>query len=142
MFAFCTEDVRFVLTSADKGVTHAIEYLGEYLNFRVRGTGVTALHVAAARGDMELLVMLLGSDALDVDGQKRNGHTALHCAAARGHLAAVEALLEAGASTAVLDAAGRTALQLSTTSCPKEFVGDEVAAMLVGTALERSLALE
>ena len=138
------------LSHADRGVATALHYLGNYLNFPVRGTGVTALHIAADRGDMELLEQLLRSDALQVDCQKRNGHTPLHCAAARGHLQAVEALLQVGASLEAVDNAGRTPLQLTNTSrtrmsctCPKECLNcslGHVAATLVGTALQRSLA--
>ena len=68
------------------------------------------LHIAAERGDLPLLQLLLQTDALAIDQQKRNGATALHCAAAHGHLQAARALLGAGASMDVADGNEETSL--------------------------------
>eukprot|EP01043_Picozoa_sp_COSAG02_P002792 COSAG02_NODE_66_length_42609_cov_95.996848_15_plen_1632_part_00 len=138
----CTEATQQVqrtakqLADADKVVSAALQYLGEYLNFAV--DGVTVLHIAADRGDMPLLLMLLQTDSLDVDKAKVSGATALHCAAANGHLEAVQALLDAGAQLDVLDGSGRSASDRARQSGLAE--AGEVETLLTAARLQRQFA--
>src|SRR5688572_19193455 len=62
-----------------------------------QGDGLTALHVAAETGQLEIARLLLEAKAA-VDARTRiGGYTALHLAAGRGHTSVVSALLAAGA---------------------------------------------
>ncbi|MBI3789250.1 MAG: ankyrin repeat domain-containing protein [Gemmatimonadetes bacterium] len=71
-----------------------------------QGDGMTALHWAAQRGDLEQLKMLLAAGAR-LDGMTRNGnYTPLHLAARAGALGTVNALLEAGANPNVATTSG------------------------------------
>lgn len=78
--------------------------------------GDTALHAAAARGDVEVLRMLLGADGkkfLEKFGMQAGWRlTALGVAASAGHRDACRVLLEAGADANANDtsAVGETAL--------------------------------
>ena len=60
------------------------------------GDGRSALHLAAANGDRELVEMLLSSGA-NPNVQNRVGETPLHFAAAHGHLETVRILIAHGA---------------------------------------------
>lgn len=59
--------------------------------------GQTPLHVAASKGNPEVVQALLQTGA-NKDAQATNGRTPLHYAAESGHLAIVQALLQAGAN--------------------------------------------
>lgn len=126
------------LAAADKNASAALQYLGDYLNFAVGESGVTVLHIAAERGDMPLLSLLLQTDTLELDKSKANGTTALHCAAANGHVEAVQALLDSGAQMDVLDASGRTASDRARQSGLAE--AGEVEAILTAARLQRQRA--
>lgn len=63
-----------------------------------RETGKAAVHFAASFGHGEIISELL-QNGEDKDIQDTDGYTPLTWAAFKGHLAAVEVLLEAGAST-------------------------------------------
>lgn len=69
---------------------------------------------AAQGGHHEIVDQLLAAGA-GVDATSNKGWTALHRAALRGHLAAVQALVFAGAHTAVVQA-GSTALMMAVNS--------------------------
>ena len=56
-----------------------------------------ALHIAAERGDLPVLMVILQNCQVDLDVQTFSGCTALHLAAGHGHHKAVRALAEAGA---------------------------------------------
>ena len=101
-------------------------------------SGVSVLHIAAERGDMPLLSLLLQTDTLELDKSKANGTTALHCAAANGHVEAVQALLDSGAQMDVLDASGRTASDRARQSGLAE--AGEVEAILTAARLQRQRA--
>ena len=63
-----------------------------------QGDGLTALHLAAQEGDLEIAELLIGAGAM-VDAQTRiGGYTALHLASGGAHSSVVGALLEAGAN--------------------------------------------
>ena len=62
------------------------------------GDGMTALHWAAERGDIEIVALLLDAGA-DIEARTRLGsHTPLHVASRSAQAGAVTALLEAGAT--------------------------------------------
>lgn len=79
-----------------------------------RGDGLTALHVAAQEGNLELVRTLLRAKA-DVRAKTRLGeYTPLHLAAEGGHAAVAQALIEAGADpAAVTTNTGATPLHLA-----------------------------
>ena len=65
-----------------------------------QGDGMTALHMAAERGHVEIGGMLLAA-GVDVDAQTRIGrYTPLHVACRAGHASIARMLLEAGADAA------------------------------------------
>ncbi|OQO14048.1 hypothetical protein B0A48_00924 [Cryoendolithus antarcticus] len=72
----------------------------------------TALHHAAAHGDIDLVPVLLQAGA-DVDAKTELGDTPLHLAAAAGHLSAVKELVGAGANINAKNMARHTALFLA-----------------------------
>ena len=74
--------------------------------------GVTALHVAAEKGHVEVVRLLLEAGAKQ-DAVDSNGATALHRAAKRGHSEVVRLLLEAGADTGRTNDVTVTALHLA-----------------------------
>ncbi|OXV06025.1 hypothetical protein Egran_06207, partial [Elaphomyces granulatus] len=68
---------------------------GPYINTQKRGTGHTALHLAAANGNKKLVQLLLREGA-SVQLKDWLGWTALQTAAANGHKNIVQLLLEIG----------------------------------------------
>ena len=74
--------------------------------------GRTALHVACAAGNDEVIVWLLQQGASH-DIASDDGRQALHCAAATGHVLASRRLLEAGARVNARDANGETPASLA-----------------------------
>ena len=78
-----------------------------------RPDGMTALHWAAMRSDLELAGMLLYAGA-NLEATTRIGrHTPLHVAGRSGRAPVVRALLEAGADPHARTASGATALHLA-----------------------------
>ena len=78
-----------------------------------RPDGMTALHWAAMRSDLELAEMLLYAGA-NLEATTRIGqHTPLHVAGRSGRAPVVQALLEAGADPHAVTASGATALHLA-----------------------------
>ena len=73
--------------------------------------GRCPLHIAAAKGDLQMVNWLLQKQA-DVDCIDRNGSTPLHLAVTAGHLGVVVALLDAGADGHFIDGFRRTPLDL------------------------------
>eukprot|EP00850_Spirogloea_muscicola_P021170 SM000239S08075 [mRNA] locus=s239:156234:157690:+ [translate_table: standard] len=70
--------------------------------------GRTALHMAAANGNITIVRLLLGSGQADVRACNLEGSTALHWAALNGHQQVVELLIEQGADPAALNRHERT----------------------------------
>ena len=79
-----------------------------------RGDGLTALHVAARGGAVEIAGLLIGHGARVGATSRIGGYTPLHLAAGSGHTPLVRALLEAGADpAAVTTNSGVTPLHLA-----------------------------
>ena len=93
-----------------------------------RGDGITALHLAAERGDVEAVQALLDTGA-DVGAGTRIGrYTPLHLAARGGHGAVVTLLLDAGADPLTATTTSRaTALHLAAAAVQGQ---EAVAALL------------
>ena len=80
------------------------------------GNGATLAHVAARRGDVEVLGMLLAkTSSLARIGDVR-GATPLHVCAYRGHEDCLEKLLEAGGDADQPDSDGATAIHFAAAS--------------------------
>jgi ankyrin repeat protein len=89
---------------------------GEDLN-ATDGDGLSALHWAAERGDLEAARVLIAAGASLDAGTRIGRYTPLHLASRGGHAAVVEALLEAGADpNAVTTSSGVTPLHLAAAS--------------------------
>lgn len=82
---------------------------------------VTALHAAAASGQMVLVELLLERGA-DPDARQQLGWTALHAAAAHGDAALARALLAHGADPALRNDEGADALALAREKGHREIV--------------------
>jgi ankyrin repeat protein len=99
-----------------------------------QGDGLTALHIAAQTGNLEITRTLLGARA-NVSAKTRLGdYTPLHLAAGGGHTTVVRALMDAGADVnAVTAYTGVTPLHLAAKA-----VGGET---VVKTLIERGAAV-
>ena len=75
--------------------------------------GTTPLHLAAARGHLEVVRMLVEAGAKKDQQTKDDGSTALHFASARGHLHVVRFLVESGADDGITTCSGASALDLA-----------------------------
>ncbi len=100
------------MIAAENGHAHAVRFL------RDRGAdpravsahGETALHLAAATGQLGSVELLLAEGVLDVDAQAGAGETALLIASTRGHRTVVAELLRARARSDLADRRGSTPL--------------------------------
>ena len=73
-----------------------------------QGDGLTALHVAAETGNLEITRLLIAGKA-DVQAKSRlGGYTPLHLAAGGGHAEVVRALVQAGADVKAVTTTGGT----------------------------------
>ena len=77
----------------------------------VGGFGDTPLHVAAVRGDTDIVNLLVATGA-DPNAKGEHGYTPLHEAAAQGHPATVDALLKLGANPDILNDEKKTFRQM------------------------------
>jgi ankyrin repeat protein len=75
--------------------------------------GVTALHLAAVNGNVEVLRVLVVELGADKDAKDANGGTPLHLAAVGGHVEAIKALEQLGAQIDAHAANKDTPLKLS-----------------------------
>ena len=75
----------------------------------VNRTGWTALHYAAAKGNNDIVRLLLAHSA-DVDATSAAGVTPLMMAAQNGHIYTVKLLHDAGADATLEDDSGRTVI--------------------------------
>jgi ankyrin repeat protein len=79
-----------------------------------QGDGLTALHMAAEAGNLEVVQALLGANAKVTATTRIGAYTPLHVASAGAHTAVVEALIAAGADVAAVSTpAGSTPLHLA-----------------------------
>ena len=109
-------DDRALLDAARRGDVAAVRSLlkeGADPN-AAQGDGLTALHLAAEVGQVEIAKVLLGAGA-KVEAQTRiGGYTPLHLASQRGYASVVLALIEAGADPrGVTTTSGVTPLHLA-----------------------------
>jgi ankyrin repeat protein len=76
---------------------------------------VTALHLAAFKGQLEVMELILGVHGIDVNARvPETGKTALHLAAREGHLTVVQRLVaDKTIDISLQDVDGKTALHLS-----------------------------
>ena len=101
--------------------TNDVEQVDELLRKRVNpnlmdsfswSDGQIASHMAARRGNVQCLALLLEAGA-DKDKADCEDRTAMHLASLRGHQDVVRLLLEANADTDLRDSDSRTALHLA-----------------------------
>ena len=106
----------------DQGSVRALLQQGADVN-AAQGDGMTALHWAADRGDLEMARMLVYAGA-GLDAVTRMAeYTPLHLASRAGHGAVVRALLEAGSDPAAPTASGgATPLHLAASAGDPEAV--------------------
>ena len=79
-----------------------------------QGDGMTALHIAAETGNLEVAELLIEAGADVHAGSRIGGYTALHLAGGGAHASVVRALVRAGADpTAVTSTGGVTPLHLA-----------------------------
>ena len=87
-----------------------LDLLAYFNNF---STGdVTVLHLAAERGQTDVIVRLLGA-GISINQKKKNGETALHVAAEEGQAQVVKILVEAGIDVNAQNAQEMTALHIA-----------------------------
>lgn len=104
-----------VADAAMRGEASAVKALlqqGADVN-AAQGDGMTALHWAARRGDLDTAQMLLYAGANVRATTRLGGHTPLLLASQMGHGAVIEVLLKAGADPKSATANGATALMLA-----------------------------
>ncbi|KAG6832922.1 hypothetical protein H0H92_004806 [Tricholoma furcatifolium] len=83
-------------------------------------TGFTALHAAASRGYLDIVIWLVEDCGAMPDLEDREGETALHKASLNGHLDVIKYLLPDRADVHARDADGWTALH---NACSKGYLG-------------------
>jgi len=91
--------------AAERGDQAAVDYLlesGANVELRERSSLTTALHMAAAAGNLEVVVALIEYEA-QLDWIDKVRRTPLHLATKNGHLAIVDVLLDNGADADVMD---------------------------------------
>jgi len=101
------EQLRVVLDSLQDQVDAQLSEQVELVRL-VDSDGLTLLHWAADRGQVEMAVLLLDRDPLLLDAVDGEGQTALHYAASCAHVDLVALLLERGADKTIQDGDGLT----------------------------------
>jgi ankyrin repeat protein len=88
---------------------------------RRNGIGYSPLHLAAQKGSMDVVELLLANKA-DINARAGRGATPLHKAAAEGHISVAELLLANKAEIDARDNLGRTALHWAVLNSHHEMV--------------------
>ena len=101
--------------AAQHGHVHATLFLLQTVNVNDQSGGATPLHRASFAGALGTMKILLdkGASLEARDASFGDQQTPLHKAASGGRYLAVQLLLESGADTHLMDAAGRTPLQVT-----------------------------
>ena len=84
----------------------------------------TPLHIASARGDMELVQALITRNA-NINAQNEYGATPLHFASLNGRLEIVKQLLNSGADIYIKNSKGETAIEIAQDNV-KEFLMEQI----------------
>ncbi|KAJ5855203.1 hypothetical protein N7455_009151 [Penicillium solitum] len=109
------EMIRDDANSKDPGALRMRLSWGEDVD-AVDHQGRTALHLAAASGNLSAVKSLLDKKSIDCDVLDQRNGTPLHAAAMGGHLAVVDLLLRQNALVNCKDDSGNTPLWYSTSS--------------------------
>lgn len=83
--------------------------------------GFHAIHLAAIKGDVDILAALLAHGAC-IKAESKDSYTPLHAACSEGHVGAIRALLAAGADVERISAYGSNALHYACLSGEPEAV--------------------
>lgn len=93
-------------------VTRHIDHRGENVNYSYPENGVTALHIAAEKGNILLLLKLVNSPHIKIDPISLYGFTPLHIACMFERYEAVKILLGKEANPNQIDNFDKTCLHL------------------------------
>jgi len=105
-----TDKLMTAVESGDAMQARLAALAGADLHRPINAKKWTALHLAAERGDAEILRLLLLASG-DANARTHKGRTPLHFAATRHDLECVRSLLLAAADPAAVDADGQTCLE-------------------------------
>ena len=104
--------VMFILRVDEQAAGEVVRAKADYYG-KVKGSGRTALHIAAYYGHQSLVKLFLETE-VNINEQDDEGRTALMLAVERGHRVRVVAeLVKAGADVSLKDKKGMTAVQLA-----------------------------
>ena len=118
--------MKFILaTTTGVDEQAAVRGAEEDMHWKVRGSGRTALHVAAYYGHQALVKLFLETN-ISLNEQDDEGRTALMLAVQRGHSGVVAELVKAGADVSIKDKKGMTAVLMAK--------GHDMVHQLVGDA--------
>ena len=105
--------MKFILaTTIGVDEQAAVRGAEEDMHWKVRGSGRTALHVAAYYGHQALVKLFLETN-ISLNEQDDEGRTALMLAVQRGHSGVVAELVKAGADISIKDKKGMTAVLMA-----------------------------
>jgi ankyrin repeat protein len=110
------------------------------------GIGKIALHLAAERGDDDIVKTLVGGSGVDVGFKNPDGRTALHLSSEKGHVNVVKALIsDLGADVNSKDINGQTPLHLAAkmghTNVLRVLIGEDAGKSPRGTTPPRRSGL-
>ena len=123
MFISVLKFISATTTGVDEQA--AVRGAEEDMHWKVRGSGRTALHVAAYYGHQALVKLFLETN-ISLNEQDDEGRTALMLAVQRGHSGVVAELVKAGADVSIKDKKGMTAVLMAK--------GHDMVHQLVGDA--------